>query len=148
MQYVKFVVLGLLALVAFKVAFSLMGDMSGSEQSGTVIVEPRIVNMGNVVLNQGTGFSASMRNNGHKPVKIAKIERSCGCISVYLSKDTCQPGETVAVSGTLTPLKQGRFRYVVKLIEEDNSAPEHVIEVEGKADAGSGTVSQSGSSNP
>ncbi|SRR5581483_6805547 len=149
MQYVKLIALVLVALVAFKVAFSLMGDTVGDSQRGDgLVLEPTIVNLGTVNKDQGYNFSASMRNNGQKPAKVAKIERSCGCLQAYPTKDTCQPGETVAVNGALVPNKLGRFRYVVKFIEEDPSAPEHTIEVVGDAVAGSGSTPQAGSSTP
>ena len=149
MTYVKFAALALLALVAFKVALSLMGETGGEEQKGNgLIVEPRIVNVGTVATNQGVKFAASMRNNGPKPIKVARVERSCHCLSAYPAKNTLQPGETVTVSGTIVSEKPGRFRHSFRIIEEDPSAPEHVIEVVGIAATGAASAAPSGSSNP
>jgi|SRR5579875_297946 len=149
MRYVKFLALALLALLAFKIAFSLLGESGLDQQNGGELrIEPRIIDLGTVILNQAVDFTTSMRNSGSKPIKIAKIERSCGCIQAFPAKETCQPGETVSVRGTLVPNKLGRFRYLVKFLEEDNSAPEHVIEVVGKAESGAGSIPQSPSSNP
>jgi hypothetical protein len=149
MNYVKFVALALLALVTFKVAFSLMGDMGPDGQTGNgLIVEPRIVDVGTVTLNQGVNFATSMRNNSQKPIKVARLERSCHCLSASTAKDTCQPGETVTISGTIVAEKLGRFRHLFKVIEEDTSAPEHVIEVVGNAVTGTASAASSGSSNP
>jgi hypothetical protein len=149
MRYVKFVFLGLVALVTFKVAFTLMGETGSVERNGHgLIVEPKIVNLGDVVYNKSIAFTFSMHNSGQKTTKLAGIERSCGCISAYPAKDTCQPGETVSIKGTLNANKLGRFRYSIRLIEEDNSAPEHTIEVVGNAAASTGSAPPSGSANP
>lgn len=150
MQYVKILALALLALVACAIALRLMGDMGGGteQRSDGLIMEPAMVNLGSVVKDKGVTFSASMRNNGQKPVKIAKIDRSCSCLQAYPARDTCQPGETVSISATIVPNKLGRFREVVRFLEEDPSAPEHVIEVVGNGVAGGGVPSQGGSSSP
>jgi hypothetical protein len=147
MTYVKIVALALLALVTFKVAFSLMGDMAGEGQTGNgLIVEPRIVDVGTVALNQRANFATTMRNNGQTPIKV-ELKGSCHCLSAAAAKDTCQPGETVTISGTILGEKLGRFRHLIQ-IKEDTSAPEHIVEIVGNTVTGTASTAPSGSSNP
>jgi hypothetical protein len=148
MRYVKFVVLALLALAAFKVTFYLMDESGPDEQAGNLRVVDRIVNVGTVVVNKGASFTMSMHNYGQKPIKLTRFDKTCGCIDVNVPKDTCQPGETISVSGIIAPHALGRFRYAVTFYEEDSSVPGHRIEVVGTAVADTGPPLQSSSTNP
>jgi|GEM_PF-4863926 hypothetical protein len=148
MSYVKFIILVLLALAAFKVAFYFMSEGESDEQTGDLRAESRIVQVGTVVVNQGTPFTMSLHNYGQKPIKLTRFETTCGCISVHVPKDICQPGETIWVNGTIVPHAPGRFRYAVTFFEENPSTPGHRIEVEGKAEAGTTPVPPSRSVNP
>jgi hypothetical protein len=143
MRYGKRAILGLLVLAAFGGAFwfvfrkpTVAGAIGGEQTEKLGLrLEPRLLDLGTVMTNRETNFAAMIHNYGQQPVKLAKIEKSCGCTSVSVAKPICHPGEDVELKGTLIERKPGKFRHLVKVIEANESAPEHVLEVVGEAEA-------------
>jgi hypothetical protein len=143
MRYGKIAILGLLVLTSSAGAFWLVfrkptaaGEI-GREQTESLglKLEPRLVDLGTVPMNRETIFTTQIHNYGQGPIKLAAVEKSCGCTSVSVAKQVCQPGEDVELKGTLVQRKPGSFRHLVKVIEANESAPEHVLEVVGEAEA-------------
>ncbi len=95
-------------------------------------LEPQILDLGSVMMHREIQFTTQIHNYGQEPINLAKLEKSCGCTSASVTKDTCQPGENVELKGTLYPRKPGRFRHLVKVIEAAQDSPQHVLEVIGE----------------
>jgi hypothetical protein len=143
MRYGKIVILGLLVSTVFGGAFWLVfreptvaGAIEGEQRENIGLkLEPQILDLGTVTMNRETNFATVIHNYGQQPIKLARVEKSCGCTSVSVSKQICQPGENVELKGTLYPRKPEKFRHLVKVIEDNNSAPEHILEVVGEVQA-------------
>lgn len=144
MRYGKIAILGLLVLTSFGGSFwvvfrkpTVAGAIEG-EQRGNIglKLEPQILDLGTVAMNRETNFATAIHNYGQQPIKLARVEKSCGCTSVSVAKQICPPGEEVELKGTLFPRKPGKFRHLVKVIEANNSAPEHLFEIVGETQAG------------
>lgn len=140
MRYGRIAILGLLVVTAFGGAFWLVfrnqnvaGEIEGVQKGNLGLkLEPQVLDLGTVTMNRETNFATMIHNYGQQPIKLARVEKSCGCTSVSVAKQICQPGEEIELKGTLYPRKPGKFRHLVKVIEDNNSAPEHILEVVGE----------------
>lgn len=143
MRYGKIAILCLLVMMVFGGAFwlafrkpSVAGETGGTQpQTLGLKLEPQLLDLGTVSMNQEMSFVSMIHNYAQEPIKLASVQKSCGCTRVVVAKQVCQPGEDVELKGTLVPRKPGKFRHLVRVIEATELAPEHVLEVVGEVQA-------------
>jgi hypothetical protein len=141
MNFRRIALIGVIAVFALGGAYwtsrklVVSGAIGSEEQKGVLglKLEPQVLDLGTVMVNRDINFTTLIRNYGQESIKLARIEKSCGCTSVQVAKDTCQPGENVELKGNLHPRKPGKFRHLVKLFEAGALGQEHILEVTGEA---------------
>ncbi len=71
-------------------------------------------------------------NVGGKPLKIHKVDTSCGCTVVNVTKDIVMPGEFAKLKVTLdTSIKLGKTKKKITVFSNDPQTPELVLHLKG-----------------
>ena len=64
-----------------------------------------------------------LKNDGGKPVRILRVETTCGCTTPVISNTTVTPGGTTKVEARATPLQIGRRRVTITLHTDSEASP-------------------------
>jgi|GEM_PF-1451118 len=93
-------VLGLVATVIWNQSDKKNAKAS-SKTSGPLLITPAQQHLGKLNQFEKKHFSFTIKNQGNEPLRIVKVEHSCGCTEAKASKEVIAPGETAKISGTL-----------------------------------------------
>ena len=67
------------------------------------------LDLGVIVQGKSAALGCWVTNNGKNPVQVSKIESSCDCLTVTLSKQQIAPGEKILVTASYDGAKEAEF---------------------------------------
>ena len=109
---------------------------ASSKTSGPLLITPAQQHLGKLNQFEKKHFSFTIKNQGNEPLRIVKVEHSCGCTEAKASKEVIAPGETAKISGTLDAEKRvGEFGSAILITYQIGRESEKQLEalVGGKA---------------
>ena len=89
---------------------ALAQDLSLEKNLGGLILEPAMHHMGKIVDNKKVSIPFCLTNNTKNPVKIKKVDASCGCIAAVPDPETIPAGGKSKVMVKVDP--SGRSGYI------------------------------------
>ena len=91
--------------------------MSGLRAQGTMKFETENHNFGNLAEGVMVSYEFEFTNIGNKPIKISKVNASCGCTTPYWSKEAIAPGQKGKIKATYnTSGRPGAFTKSVTVL--------------------------------
>lgn len=115
----------LLSLIAIIVPYAYC-HVNGDD---ALVVEPHVVDIGEVERLQKREFQVTLTNKSDKPIVISRIETSCGCIKIKWSKKPLVAGESRKIDCTYRSKDKGTFYKEVNILQ--NSGKMLVFRVKG-----------------
>ena len=74
------------------------GDNQSKKKSpGKIVFDKEIHNFGTLLDGEIISYSFIYRNTGGSPVKVAKAEKSCGCIEIHYNPNPIAPGDSSTI---------------------------------------------------
>jgi len=150
-------VLGLVATVIWNQSDKKNAKAS-SKTSGPLLITPAQQHLGKLNQFEKKHFSFTIKNQGNEPLRIVKVEHSCGCTEAKASKEVIAPGETAKISGTLdaenrvgefgsqiaVTYKQGSNDTVLNVLFKVGAKAVTVLNIPSQLDLGSTLLGQLG----
>jgi hypothetical protein len=101
------------------------------------------VDLGVIIQGESVQTNRWIRNQGDKPIRIAKIEKSCECVDLKIIQSEIQPGEKafvqISYDGAKEPDFTGALQIEVTLLEDSGQSLGSIqvpVEVVSKTTAG------------
>ena len=74
---------------------------ASAKTSGPLLITPAQQHLGKLNQFEKKDFSFTIKNQGNEPLRIVKVEHSCGCTEAKADRDVIAPGETAQIIGSL-----------------------------------------------
>jgi hypothetical protein len=85
-------------------------------EGSSLVMEPRLIDLGALPIGTEKRFTADLVNNGEKAVELTGFESTCAYANVRLAKQVCAVGERVQVEGFIRAgIQPGKFRQQVRI---------------------------------
>lgn len=107
---------------------------SAQEAPADPVFEPRVVDVGSVLVGESKRFQSRFVNYGNEAIEVGSLEISCGCMDVEVDTKLCEPRDAIVLSGALRPqYSPGDFRHRIILHPKEDHAGPFALELIGKA---------------